>query len=140
MSKTPFNVAVEDEEIHDYNVRRMPPVSPMSMSTAEDQKAMRRMGKVQVFNRNFRLITTICFTSCVMSTWELLLAASGPTLKNGGLPALFWSTCWCYVGQGFVILSLAEMSSMAPTAAGQYHCKFNIPLKLDVILLLVIRH
>lgn len=34
---------------------------------------------------------------------------------------MFWSLCWAYAGQTFVILSLAEMASMAPTAGGQYH-------------------
>lgn len=34
---------------------------------------------------------------------------------------MFWSYIWVIVGQFFIVLSLAEMSSMAPTAGGQYH-------------------
>lgn len=34
------------------------------------------------------------------------------SLISGGLAGLFWSLCWVYIGQLFVILSLAEMSSM----------------------------
>src|SRR5947207_1947426 len=29
--------------------------------------------------------------------------------------------CWAYIGQFFIVLSLAEMAAMAPTAGGQYH-------------------
>jgi len=34
---------------------------------------------------------------------------------------LFWSYVWTFIGFGFVILSLAEMASMAPISGGQYH-------------------
>lgn len=37
------------------------------------------------------------------------------------MSGLFWSLCWAYTGQFFIVLSLAEMASMAPTAGGQYH-------------------
>lgn len=40
---------------------------------------------------------------------------------NGGLAGLFWSLIWTTIGQFFVVLSLAEMASMAPTASGQSH-------------------
>lgn len=54
-----------------------------------------------------------------MGTWEILLTANGPALQNGGLTGLFWSMIWTHVGQLFVVLSLAEMSSMVPAAGGQ---------------------
>lgn len=85
-----------------------------------DQADMRRMGKSQQFRRNFKLITTIGFTTCVMGTWEILLTANTQGLVAGGLSGLFWSLCWAYVGQFFIVLSLAEMAAMAPTAGGQY--------------------
>jgi choline transport protein len=37
------------------------------------------------------------------------------------MSGLFWSLCWAYTGQFFIVLSLAEMAAMAPTAGGQYH-------------------
>lgn len=82
--------------------------------TYNDQKDMRRLGKKQEFRRNFRIISTIAFTSCVMGTWEILLTANTQGLTAGGLAGIFWSLVWCYAGQLFVILSLAEMSAMAP--------------------------
>lgn len=41
--------------------------------SAYDQKDMHRMGKKQEFRRNFRIISTVGFTTCVMGTWEILL-------------------------------------------------------------------
>lgn len=89
--------------------------------TVNDQHDMQRMGKKQEFRRNFRFITTVGFTCCVMGTWEILMTSNTQALLAGGSAALFWSLCWCYTGQTFIVLSLAEMSSMAPTAGGQYH-------------------
>lgn len=89
--------------------------------TINDQIDMKRMGKKQEFRRNFRFMTTVGFTCCVMGTWEILLTCNTQALMAGGSAGLFWSVCWAYAGQTFVVLSLAEMASMAPTAGGQYH-------------------
>ena len=89
--------------------------------TYQDKTDMKRMGKKQEFRRNFRTISSIAFTTCTMGSWEILLAANTQGLIAGGPAGLFWSLVWAYVGQAFVILSLAEMASIAPTAGGQYH-------------------
>lgn len=34
---------------------------------------------------------------------------------------MFWSYIWTFIGFGFIIASLSEMASMAPTSGGQYH-------------------
>lgn len=87
--------------------------------TVNDQRDMQRMGKKQQFRRNFKFVTTVGFTCCVMGTWEIILTSNTQALLAGGSGGLFWSLCWCYTGQTFIVLSLAEMSSMAPTAGGQ---------------------
>ena len=56
-----------------------------------------------------------------MGTWEVLLCANNQGLLIGGPGGVFWSLVWAYIGQLFVVLSLAEMASIAPTAGGQYH-------------------
>ena len=89
--------------------------------TYHDQLDMQRMGKKQELSRNFRSLSSIAFTSCVMGTWEVLLTANTEGLVLGGSAGLLWSLVWAYTGQMFVMLSLAEMSSIAPTAGGQYH-------------------
>ncbi|PPJ60677.1 hypothetical protein CBER1_03466 [Cercospora berteroae] len=50
---------------------------------------------------------------------EVLLSGNSNILFNGGLPGLVWSTIFAHVGQLFIVLSLAEISSMVPTG-GQY--------------------
>ena len=94
--------------------------------TYQDKIDMKRMGKKQQFRRNFRTISSIAFTTCNMGTWEILLTANTQGLIAGGSAGLFWSLVWAYVGQAFVILSLAEMASIAPTAGGQYHWVPNL--------------
>ncbi|KAF2720144.1 amino acid transporter [Polychaeton citri CBS 116435] len=85
---------------------------------------MVRMGKKQELVRNFRLLTSIAFTSCVMGTWEILLTSNTPALTAGGLAGLWWQC-----KQTAVLLSPGEMASMAPTAGGQYHwvSEFALP-------------
>ncbi|MCJ1250204.1 hypothetical protein MMC30_007430 [Trapelia coarctata] len=89
--------------------------------TKYDKRDMRRMGKCQEFTRNFRPFSTLAFAVVLQATWEFLLIANTQGLTNGGLAGLFWSYLWTYIGFIFIILSLAEMSSMAPTSGGQYH-------------------
>lgn len=84
-----------------------------------DQRDMQRMGKKQEFGRNFNWFSSIAFTSCTMGTWEFVFINNFQSLVDGGRAGMFWSYCWVIVGQFFVVLSLAEMSSMAPTAGGQ---------------------
>lgn len=43
-----------------------------------------------------------------------MCSANTQGLIAGGLAGLFWSLVWCYAGQTFIVLSLAEMASMAP--------------------------
>ncbi|KAE9988423.1 hypothetical protein EG328_011183 [Venturia inaequalis] len=86
-----------------------------------DAKDMYRMGKDQQFRRIFRLSTMIMFTSMVQCTWEIILIAPVGGLINGGLSGLLYSYIWTFIGFIFIVMSLAEMASMAPTSGGQYH-------------------
>lgn len=49
------------------------------------------------------------------------MTSNTQALLAGGSAGLFWTLVSSYIGQTFIVLSLAEMSSMAPTAGGQYH-------------------
>ena len=49
------------------------------------------------------------------------MTATTQGLVDGGPAGLIWSYVWTFFGFSFVIASLAEMASMAPTAGGQYH-------------------
>ncbi|EON64232.1 hypothetical protein W97_03463 [Coniosporium apollinis CBS 100218] len=99
-----------------------PPPTPLDEDyDKHDEKDMSRMGKKQELRRNFRRMSTLSFTSLIMATWEFVLISNLYGMIDGGLAGLFWSYVWTAIGFGFVIASLAEMASMAPTSGGQYH-------------------
>ncbi|KAL1583342.1 hypothetical protein WHR41_08002 [Cladosporium halotolerans] len=89
--------------------------------TQYDRHDMRMLGKKQVLRRQFRFSTMLGFASTVMVAWEFVLIVAPFGLTNGGTPAVFWGILL----SPFVLLpvyaSLAEVSSMSPTAGGQYH-------------------
>ncbi|KAF2203201.1 amino acid transporter [Delitschia confertaspora ATCC 74209] len=89
--------------------------------TTADKHDMRRMGKRQETRRNFRSITILGFVMVILSTWEAQLATAVFGLSNGGTAGLIWGYFAVFIGFGFVVASMAEMASMAPTSGGQYH-------------------
>ncbi|KAF2248464.1 GABA permease-like protein [Trematosphaeria pertusa] len=89
--------------------------------TKNDQLNMSRMGKVQELRRNYRPLSALAFTVIIQGTWEVLMTATYQGLVDGGPAGLIWSYIWTFFGFFFVMASLAEMASMAPTAGGQYH-------------------
>jgi hypothetical protein len=96
-----------------------PAVIDSASEFSADQRDMQRMGKKQEFKRNFNWFSSVAFTSCTMGTWEFVFINNFQGLVDGGRAGTFWGYCWVILGQFFVVLSLAEMSSMAPTAGGQ---------------------
>ena len=106
--------------LYDRDTNPRPP-STIQGDTATDIKDMLRLGKKQEFRRNFSFWSTLGFISIYMATWEFVLVSLASGLVNGGFAGLFWTflgTVLCY---STIVLSLAEMTSMAPTSGGQYH-------------------
>ena len=89
-----------------------------SGSSANDARDMLRMGKRQELERNYRAFSAFSFTVVLTATWEFILVSNEQGLIDGGLGGLFWTFIWTFWGFGTVILSLAEMASMAPTSGG----------------------
>ncbi|PVH94290.1 amino acid permease 2 [Periconia macrospinosa] len=89
--------------------------------TKNDRADMYRMGKTQELRRNYRPLSALAFTVIIQGTWEVLMTATYQGLVDGGPAGLIWSYIWTFFGFIFVVMSLAEMASMAPTAGGQYH-------------------
>ncbi|KAF2112669.1 amino acid permease 2 [Lophiotrema nucula] len=89
--------------------------------TKNDRVDMARMGKIQELRRNYRPLSALAFTIIIQGTWEVLMTATYQGLVDGGPAGLIWSYIWTFCGFSLVVASLAEMSSMAPTAGGQYH-------------------
>ncbi|KAJ0414758.1 amino acid/polyamine transporter I [Aspergillus carlsbadensis] len=94
---------------------------PVQTGTVLDDNDMHRMGKVQELKRNLRPVAALSFASVLQATWEFVLISNTEGLENGGLAGMCWSMIWTFVGFGFIIASLSEMASMAPTSGGQYH-------------------
>jgi choline transport protein len=90
-------------------------------SLVADKTDMSRMGKKQEMHRVFHQVSLLSFTAILMASWEWMLLANTQGLTDGGRAGLFWSYIWVFVGFGLTVASLAEMASMAPTCAGQYH-------------------
>ncbi|KAF2187994.1 amino acid transporter [Zopfia rhizophila CBS 207.26] len=97
------------------------PVFSEKKGTRNDQKDMQRMGKLQELRRNFRFLSIFGYSMILMATWETGLTTLGIPLLNGGTSGAIFLFIGTAVGMGFVIVSMAEMASMAPTSGGQYH-------------------
>lgn len=89
--------------------------------TPDDQKDMHRMGKMQEMRRNFRFVSIFGYSMILMATWETGLTTLGLPLLNGGTGGAIFVYIATALGMCFVITSMAEMASMAPTSGGQYH-------------------
>ena len=81
--------------------------------THADQQDMRRMGKKQELRRNFRFTSILGFVAIAMGTWEVTLSATAAGLTNGGTGGMVWMFVGSYFCFGTIVISLAEMSSMA---------------------------
>ncbi|KAJ5640580.1 hypothetical protein N7528_000205 [Penicillium herquei] len=89
--------------------------------TVQDKQDMWRVGRDQELNRNFRFLSVLGFTAVLMCTWEAVLFGSSYGLTDGGKGGMIYTYLGGLAGFSFVILSMAEMASMAPTSGGQYH-------------------
>lgn len=83
--------------------------------TNNDKRDMVRMGKTQELRRNFRTPTIFAFAMVLMATWETMITANVFGLMNGGKAGLIWVYLGTFIGFLAVIISMAEMASMAPT-------------------------
>lgn len=90
-------------------------------STHDDARNMKRMGRTQQLVRHYRLFSMISFIGMATAAWERTIYQITPALRDGGLPSLVYSNIWIFCAFTPVVLSLAEMASMAPIAGAQYH-------------------
>jgi amino acid permease len=86
-----------------------------------DADTLRKLGKKQLMNRKFGFISMVGFTSTMMATWEAEGFVIQGGLLNGGPVALVYGFILCFLGTLSTSTSIAELSSMFPTAGGQYH-------------------
>lgn len=91
------------------------------IATDADAADMARLGKAQLFHRTFSYWSTFGFVSIYLATWEYSILSMSPTIPLLGFGGFFWTVVGCTVFYASIVLSLAEMASMSPTAGGQYH-------------------
>ncbi|KAL8901293.1 MAG: hypothetical protein Q9207_005279 [Kuettlingeria erythrocarpa] len=89
--------------------------------TVQDKTDMEILGRGQVLRRNFRFISALAFSSTLIATWEILVSNILFISINGGTADLFWGYIVAFIGLTLTYASISEMTSMAPTAGGQYH-------------------
>ncbi|KAI1947706.1 hypothetical protein LOZ12_003156 [Ophidiomyces ophidiicola] len=96
--------------------------------TVHDAEDMRRMGKLQQLNRVYSTVTLAGYAVILGLTWPFSLlqlttgsSTSALSLTNGGPAGAIWVYLGVCVGMFTVVLSMAEMASLEPTAGGQYH-------------------
>ncbi|KLU92884.1 hypothetical protein MAPG_11745 [Magnaporthiopsis poae ATCC 64411] len=94
-------------------------------NTDSDDQNMRALGRQQELSASsiqvFTFIPTLGFSCTMMNTWELTLMTSSYSLTMGGLAGMVWGYTIVCFGYLLVFASLAEMASMTPTSAAQYH-------------------
>ncbi|CAK3885212.1 amino-acid permease [Lecanosticta acicola] len=88
---------------------------------SNDRRDMRRLGKRQELKRRFRFSSIVAFVVVLGLTWEFSLTTLIFNLANGGTAGAIWLTLAVCFGMFFVMISMAELASMAPTSGGQYH-------------------
>ncbi|KXL44563.1 MAG: hypothetical protein FE78DRAFT_40726 [Acidomyces sp. 'richmondensis'] len=87
----------------------------------KDEVDMRRMGHKQQLSRSFRSLSILGLTTIVTNTWLAWLSSSTFALYDGGRGEALYSYIDSWFLSLLIVLSLAEMASMAPTSGGQYH-------------------
>ncbi|KAF8846794.1 amino acid transporter [Acephala macrosclerotiorum] len=97
------------------------PVALEKRGTECDGRDMNRMGKLPQLRRTFRFPSIFGYSVVLGATWEFSLVIVALSLTNGGTAGGIWIFLTVCVGMFFVVLSMAEMASMAPTSGGQYH-------------------
>ncbi|KAJ5092972.1 hypothetical protein N7456_008833 [Penicillium angulare] len=90
-------------------------------TTDQDEWDMQRLGKAQQLKRNFRFYSILGFTTTLMATWESILLTSTYGLTDGGRAGMVYVYIGSFVGFFAAVISMAEIASVSPTSAGQYH-------------------
>ncbi|KAF2192179.1 amino acid transporter [Zopfia rhizophila CBS 207.26] len=124
MSKLPLSEAKSSLAVHAHGEHEIADADSAVFAkggTVQDGNDMHRMGKLQQLRRDFRLPSIFGYAVILGCTWEFALVIVSLSLMNGGTAGGIWMFFVVCVGMFFVVLSLAEMASMAPTAGGQYH-------------------
>ncbi|KAI0010441.1 amino acid transporter [Xylariaceae sp. FL0662B] len=90
-------------------------------SPSNDDEALIRLGKRPLLNRSFGFMSILGLSCSALCSWEGILVTSVPSFLTGGPAAVIWAFVVSWAGITSVYTVMAELSSIAPTAGGQYH-------------------
>lgn len=65
------------------------------------------------------LVSIAGYVVVLGNTWEFSVVTSAFSLANGGPAGAIWTTIIVCLGMFLVVLSMAEVASMAPTSGGK---------------------
>lgn len=85
---------------------------------SEDAR-LERLGKKPQLNRSFGFMSILGFSCSALLSWEGVLVNSVTALLNGGPAGVIWGFFINWMGTISVYAALGELTSIAPTAAGQ---------------------
>ena len=86
-----------------------------------DARTLALLGKRQRLNRNFGLVSMIAFATTLQASWVSVAVTFQYGMIQGGPVNLFYGLIFGWLGSMAIAGSMAEMSSMMPTAGAQYH-------------------
>ncbi|KAF2197262.1 amino acid transporter [Delitschia confertaspora ATCC 74209] len=118
MDKTVELQTVDDEGLHN---RHQVSESNRDKDFDRDRYELARAGKKQVLKRRFGLVSMTGLSCGLMCTWESLLVVFMIGFENGGPAGLLYGFLLVWLGNLSVFITIGELSSMIPTAGGQYH-------------------
>ena len=114
----PSEVKREDHIVSSHDLSDLAQVTPgaeeIKAGTQFDQRDMVRMGKVQELKRQFQFFSIWGYAVILGLSWEYALITGVLSLPNGGTAGAVWMFLATCIGMFFVMLSMAEMASMAP--------------------------
>ncbi|KAJ5082150.1 hypothetical protein N7532_011193 [Penicillium argentinense] len=88
---------------------------------SDDQAALARLGKKQVLKRRFGFLSIVGFAMAELITWETVLTLFNQAYENGGPAGAFYGYIIACLSTLSTYTVIAELSSMAPIAGGQYY-------------------
>ncbi|KAJ5526349.1 amino acid permease [Penicillium frequentans] len=100
-----------------------------------DNTHLRQIGKKPLLKRNFGILSIFGFSCTLLGTWEGLLGTFTGPLANGGSGGTVYAFIFGWIGTAAIFVVLSELTSMAPTAGGQYHWAAMLaPIKFQKFL------
>jgi amino acid transporter len=95
--------------------------SDSGLERTDDQAALARLGKKQVLKRRFGFLSIVGFAMAELITWETVLTLFNQSFENGGPAGAFYGYIIACLSTLSTYTVIAELSSMAPIAGGQYY-------------------